>query len=134
MALDIGIHLGLERDRQHLARSLPADLVQHRRSVLTRVAFGHYAQHWRSFLAGARTPALFFFGQEGRYAAPSNGWAIHNFRSYLRAHALGIQAIRSPSAAGVDDFLAAFVQRIGIGTIEPSLAQEWHSISDLGSS
>jgi len=66
--------------------------------------------------------------------APSNGWAIHNFRSYLRAHALGIQAIRSPSAAGVDDFLAAFVQRIGIGTIEPSLAQEWHSISDLGSS
>jgi len=50
------------------------------------------------------------------------------------AHALGIQAIRSPSAAGVDDVLAVFVQHIGIGTVEPSLAQEWHSISDLGSS
>jgi RES domain-containing protein len=50
------------------------------------------------------------------------------------AHALGIQAIRSPSAAGVDDVLAVFVQHIGIGTIEPSLVQEWHSISDLGNS
>jgi hypothetical protein len=39
------------------------------------------------------------------------------------AHALGIRAIRSPSAAGVDDVLAVFVQHIGIGTIEPTLAQ-----------
>ena len=50
------------------------------------------------------------------------------------AHALGIQAIRSPSAAGVDDILAVFVQHIGVGTIVPSLAQECNSINDLGSS
>jgi RES domain-containing protein len=50
------------------------------------------------------------------------------------AHALGVQAIRSPSAAGVDDVLAVFVHHIGTGRIESSLAEEWHSISDLGSS
>ena len=42
----------------------------------------HYAQHWRSFLAGAPPPALVSF-QRGRYVAPPNGWVIHNFRSYL---------------------------------------------------
>jgi hypothetical protein len=33
----------------------------------------------------------------------------------------------------VDDVLAVFVHHIGAGRIESSLAEEWHSISDLGS-
>jgi hypothetical protein len=36
--------------------------------------------------------------------------------------------------AGVDDVLAVFVQHIGVGPMEPSLAQEWNSITDLESS
>ena len=47
------------------------------------------------------------------------------------AHALGAQAILSPSAAGVDDVLAVFVQHIGLSTIEPTLAEEWHAMVDL---
>ncbi len=43
------------------------------------------------------------------------------------AHALGVQAILSPSAAGVDDVLAVFVQRIRLGTVEPNLVAEWHT-------
>jgi RES domain-containing protein len=49
------------------------------------------------------------------------------------AHALGIQAIRAPSAAGVDDVLAIFVQYIGTGRLEADLSEEWHSIDDLES-
>lgn len=47
------------------------------------------------------------------------------------AHALGVQAIVSPSATAVDDVLAVFVQHLGIGTLEPQLTEEWHSISDV---
>jgi RES domain-containing protein len=47
------------------------------------------------------------------------------------AHALGVQALRSPSAAGVDDVLAVFVQHIGLGTVEPKLVEEWHTLADL---
>lgn len=46
------------------------------------------------------------------------------------AHALGAQAILSPSAAGVDDVLAVFVQHIGLGTVEPTLFEEWHTMAD----
>ncbi|WP_208026748.1 RES family NAD+ phosphorylase [Rhabdothermincola sediminis] len=48
------------------------------------------------------------------------------------AHTLGIQAVLSPSAAGVDDVLAVFVQHIGLGTVEPTLVEEWRTIDDLG--
>ena len=47
------------------------------------------------------------------------------------AHALGVQAVLSPSAAGVDDVLAVFVQHIGLGTVEPTLVEEWHVLADL---
>jgi RES domain-containing protein len=47
------------------------------------------------------------------------------------AHALGVQAILSPSAAGVDDVLALFAQHIGLGTVEPKLIEEWHTVADL---
>lgn len=47
------------------------------------------------------------------------------------AHALGVQAILSPSAAGVDDVLALFVQHIGLGTVEPTRVEEWHTMADV---
>lgn len=47
------------------------------------------------------------------------------------AHAIGAQAILSPSAAGVDDVLAVFVQHIGLGTVDPKLVEEWHTEADL---
>lgn len=47
------------------------------------------------------------------------------------AHALGAQAILSPSAAGVDDVLAVFVQRIGLGMVEPKFVEEWHTVTDV---
>lgn len=47
------------------------------------------------------------------------------------AHALGVQAVQSPSAAGVDDVLAVFVQHIGLGTVEPTMVEEWHTVADV---
>jgi len=47
------------------------------------------------------------------------------------AHALGAQAILSPSGTGVDNVLAVFVQHIGLGTLTPTLVEEWHQPSDL---
>ena len=47
------------------------------------------------------------------------------------AHALGVQAILSPSATGFDDVLAVFVQHIGLGTVEPKLVEEWHALTDI---
>lgn len=38
----------------------------------------------------------------------------------------------SPSATGIDDVLAVFVQNIGLGTVEPTLAEEWHTLADIG--
>lgn len=46
-------------------------------------------------------------------------------------HALSGQAILSPSAAGVDDVLAVFVQHIGLGTVAPKLVEEWHNVADV---
>jgi hypothetical protein len=47
------------------------------------------------------------------------------------SHALGVQAIRSPSATGVDDVLAVFLQNLGLGTLEPELAEQWGSADEL---
>jgi len=47
------------------------------------------------------------------------------------AHAVGAQAILSPSATGVDDVLAVFVQNIGLGTLTPTRVEEWHRPADL---
>lgn len=48
------------------------------------------------------------------------------------AHAVGVQAVMSPSATSIDDVLAVFVQNIGLGTVEPTLAEEWHTLADIG--
>lgn len=47
------------------------------------------------------------------------------------AHALGARGINSPSATGVGDILAVFVQHIGLGRLEPQLVEEWHSLDRL---
>ncbi|MDQ2724536.1 MAG: RES family NAD+ phosphorylase, partial [Actinomycetota bacterium] len=46
-------------------------------------------------------------------------------------HALGAQGIKSPSATGVGEILVVFVQQIGLGRLEPHLAEEWHSIDQV---
>jgi hypothetical protein len=47
------------------------------------------------------------------------------------AHGLSFQAIRSPSATGVDDVLAVFPDNIGAGKLQPLLAEEWTSLAQL---
>ncbi len=76
--LDIAVGFGFQRRRQHALRALPADLVQARAQLRARGLVSYYLQHRRSFLAGIRVPAV-LVGQAGRYAAPSNKPAIHNF-------------------------------------------------------
>ncbi|MHB1518922.1 MAG: RES family NAD+ phosphorylase [Acidimicrobiales bacterium] len=46
-------------------------------------------------------------------------------------HALGAQGINLPSATGVGDVLAVFVQHVGLGRLEPKLAAEWHSVDEM---
>jgi RES domain-containing protein len=50
----------------------------------------------------------------------------------MTAQGLGAQAILSPSATGVDEILAVFVQHVGLSAVEPQLVEQWHSISDIG--
>ena len=47
------------------------------------------------------------------------------------AHATGSQAIRAPSATGVDQVLAVFPELIGSGRLMPELLERWESIDDL---
>jgi RES domain-containing protein len=47
-------------------------------------------------------------------------------------HAFGVQGVSTPSATGVGHVIAIFVQHIGIGRVEPELAEEWSSLDDLG--
>lgn len=47
------------------------------------------------------------------------------------ARALGVQAVLAPSATGVGDVLVVFVQHLGLGVLEPQLAEEWHSLDDV---
>ena len=49
----------------------------------------------------------------------------------VAAHALGVRGINSPSATGVDDVLAVFVQHVGLGRLEPHPVEEWHSLDQL---
>ena len=49
----------------------------------------------------------------------------------VAAHALGVKGINSPSATGVGDVLAVFVQHLGLGRLEPECVEEWHSLDQL---
>lgn len=47
------------------------------------------------------------------------------------AHATRSQAIRAPSATGVDQFLAVFPELLGSGQLRPQLRERWEAIGDL---
>jgi RES domain-containing protein len=47
------------------------------------------------------------------------------------AHATGSQAIRAPSATGVDEVLAMFPELLGSGRLLPELLERWGSVDDL---
>ena len=40
-------------------------------------------------------------------------------------HALGVQAILSPSATGIGEILAVFAQNIGLGIVRPIFVENW---------
>jgi len=46
-------------------------------------------------------------------------------------HALGAQGVNSPSATGVGEVLAVFVQHIGLGRLEPEPVEEWRSVDQV---
>lgn len=48
------------------------------------------------------------------------------------AQALGMQAIRSFSAARQDDVFAVFLQNIGTGLLDPRVEEIWSSLGDVG--
>ncbi len=47
------------------------------------------------------------------------------------AHATGSQAIRAPSATGVDEVLAVFPELLGSGRLRAELVERWESMEDL---
>ncbi|MDQ3783124.1 MAG: RES family NAD+ phosphorylase [Actinomycetota bacterium] len=47
------------------------------------------------------------------------------------AHSLGIQAIRAPSATGVDQVLAVFPELLRSGRIAPHWVEHWETVADL---
>lgn len=47
------------------------------------------------------------------------------------AHSLGIQGIRSPSAAGQGHFLAIFIENVGAGRVDPELEEVWSSLDEV---
>jgi RES domain-containing protein len=48
-----------------------------------------------------------------------------------RAYQTSVQGILSPSATGVDDVLALFIDSLGSSVLEPRLVEEWRTIDDL---
>lgn len=47
------------------------------------------------------------------------------------AHATGSQAIKAPSATGVDQVIAVFAESLGSGRLLPELLERWESTDDL---
>ncbi len=47
------------------------------------------------------------------------------------AHEQGFQAIRSPSATGVDDVLAIFPENLAGAVLRVELVREWRTLDDL---
>jgi len=46
-------------------------------------------------------------------------------------HALGAQGIVSPSATGVGEILALFIQNLGMGHVGPNYVEQWNIPSDI---
>jgi len=58
MGVDVGRHLRLQGDREHLPRSLAHDLIEHRTARLVGLGLVvDYLEHGRTFPTGAPTPA-----------------------------------------------------------------------------
>ena len=58
MGVDVGRHLRLQGDREHLPRSLAHDLIEHRTARLVGLGLVvDYFEHGRTFPTGAPTPA-----------------------------------------------------------------------------
>jgi hypothetical protein len=58
MCVDVGRHLRLQGDREHLPRSLAHDLIEHRTARLVGLGLVvDYFEHGRTFPTGAPTPA-----------------------------------------------------------------------------
>ena len=57
----------------------------------------------------------------------------HGFTQQIgeAAHERGVQAIRSPSATGVDEVLAIFPENLGTATMRVELLGLWQTIEDL---
>lgn len=57
----------------------------------------------------------------------------HGFTQQIgeAAHERGIQAIKSPSATGVDDVLALFPENLGSATLQLELVEVWESTHDV---
>jgi len=47
------------------------------------------------------------------------------------AHAVGVQAIQSPSATGVDTVIAVFLQNLGVSSLTAGLDEEWTDADTL---
>jgi hypothetical protein len=77
---DVGLHLGLQRDRQHPPSTLAKQLIQIGNQLDPCLPVNHYTQHRgvpsSPALARRRLPT----GQGGRYAAFSCERLIHSFR------------------------------------------------------
>ncbi|MCA1696428.1 MAG: RES family NAD+ phosphorylase [Actinobacteria bacterium] len=49
------------------------------------------------------------------------------------AHEQGVQAIKSPSATGIDDVLALFPENLALATLQLELEEVWESTHDVSS-
>lgn len=47
------------------------------------------------------------------------------------AHERGVQAIKAPSATGVDEVLALFPENLGVATLQVELVEVWESSQDM---
>lgn len=47
------------------------------------------------------------------------------------AHQFGYQAIRTASAAGVDDVIAVFIENLRSGVLSPSVDATWNEVADI---
>jgi len=59
----------------------------------------------------------------------------HGFTQQIgeAAHERGVQAIKSPSATGVDDVLALFPENLALATVQLELEEVWESTHDVPS-
>jgi hypothetical protein len=85
VSLQVGVHLGLERDRQHPLGTQATDLIQGEGELLASVLVCDYPEHRRTSSRRRCRAGSSDQRSTGGYATPITRSRIHNFRSYLRA-------------------------------------------------